>query len=194
MCYHRSMMKRVLPFIITGIAAAWLLLSLVDFALAISPQRIYAGEPFVYWSAINRLSRPPLALVALALVSIWLFLRGFVRWLYAIPSAAVLLFCVACVVFALMTPLRSITQIAYHVQHLVEGDVRYHLYYQYEGIGEALPCEYVLVRCDYFGVQCVYVNRWDVAPICLAERANIALSMQAGQLVVTLNGDTIASY
>lgn len=146
-----------------------LILAFVDvFVWRYEPKSIEAGQSFIYWSHVEQNPRAWLFLPFLAFLGIWLFWRKLslswisVKAMLCLTAAATLLFLVA--------PIASLTTIARHLQ----SSGNYHLYYQYEGIGD-VDCNYVLVRCDGAGIVCEYVESWQVAPICLGHEAPIRL-------------------
>jgi hypothetical protein len=132
------------------------------------PGSIRAGQSFVYWSHVEQSSRAWFFLPFLAFVGLWLFWRKlYLRWL----STKIMLLLIAAVsLLCLVAPFASLTTIARHLQSASP----YHLYYQYEGIGD-MDCDYILVRCDTAGLVCNFVESWQVAPLCLGNQAPIRL-------------------
>ncbi|MAU13015.1 MAG: hypothetical protein CL607_24565 [Anaerolineaceae bacterium] len=171
------------------IALAFLALALVDLMTQASPTMIREGQPFWYWGYVNQHLRPYFALVGLALVAFWGFLRRVFSTLKHVTLPAVLVLAFACVLFSLIIPLTTLTHTAVHMQSQSHDDAMYHLFYQSEGILSD-DCAYILVRCDTFGLQCQYEQDWPYGPACMGQNAPIQLT-SAG---VTIDSDLIWSW
>lgn len=175
------------------IAALCCCLAIVELMFTPATQAIYTGEPFIYWSYVNRLARLPLALLGLVLLSVWIFTRRVWSIIAIWKPVAVLLFVCACSIGTLLTPLVSAPQTATHMQSVRTGGAHYHLYFEYAGLG-APNCQHVVVRCNALGLRCTYLEHFEIAPVCLAERASIKLSGTDQQLRVIINGEIVAVF
>lgn len=149
--------------------AVWLfVVACIDvFVWRYEPGTIEAGQTFIYWSHVEQTPRAWLMLPFIGFLGLWLVWRKlYLGW---ISTKAMILFSIALCLLCFAAPFSALGNVARHLQS--KGN--YSLYYQYEGIGD-LDCDYVLVRCDSFGL-CQFVKSWQVAPVCLGNQAPIRL-------------------
>lgn len=184
-------MKQVSSRTQLGLASLVLALAIADvFIWRQSIAQVMTGERFAYWSHVHVMARAPFALVWFIALALWIFLRGVWGWLNAIRWWTVLLVSAAWLLFTLVAPLATINQIAHHWQSVAVADDRYHLYYQFDGIGTP-ACEYVLVRCDRFGLVCRQQARWDYSTTCLSQYADIQLRTSNRTVYVIMGDDVV---
>ncbi len=189
MCYAGDMRKK-LKWAWDAIALLVLALAILDvFVFRYTLPQILAGDPFVYWSHVEQTPRAPWMLLLIALFSLWLFLRnvwlplGWVRW-----PAALLLLSAGCLL-TVVAPLASTTQLARHLQSATSAEHRYHLFYQYDGIG-GIGCDVIVVRCDTLGVICRAVQHRDRSP-CLGQYETSRFVYRDEKLAITFDNEEI---
>jgi hypothetical protein len=180
-CYHLRMKSR---FFLYATIVLFIFACIDVFVWRYEPSSIEAGQSFVYWSHVEQAPRAWLSLPFLAFFGLWLFWRKlYLAW---ISNRSMLLLTVAVSLLCLAAPFASLGTIARHLQ----SAENYHLYYQYEGIGD-IDCDYVLVRCDTGGLLCNFVESWQVAPICLGNQAPIRLESRSGAIEVFIHGELV---
>lgn len=184
-------MKRYFRWSLLIVAALLLVVSFVDvFIWRTTPQHIIAGEPFVYWSHVNQVPRAWWMLLWVIIAGLWLFLRKLSPVLLQIRWLAMLMLTSACCLFSLAAPMSNLTQLTRHIETVRTEEHTYHLYYQYTAIGD-VDCDYVVVRCDRYGIVCTHIGHWLVSPVCLNQYANIRLTVRDTLLTVIANDEIV---
>lgn len=169
--HEGQLQRRLIPLA----ALALLLLALLDFASQVTIDEALSGDPFFYWGYVNHHLRPPLLLVGFWLLVIWGFMRLVWRPLRALSWLAAIILALACVIFTLLTPLRSLNSSAFHIQSQPYDDRLFHSFYQSENFLDE-QCVHVVVVCDGAGLMCRYLDQWQYGPLCMGEFAPIRLA------------------
>jgi hypothetical protein len=180
------------------VCAVWVCLALADVLAYSTTEAVEAGQPFIYGLYVNRIQRAWGLVLFVLGCGIWVWLRHLWRVAHALGLQQLIIIGLAVGVLCGWTPLRGSAMPAVHLQSLEaaapSSDVyRYQLYYQSYGITVSY-CRHSVARCDSWGIQCQFIQQWQIGDFCLGQHAPIRLDANALLAWVRIDDEVVATY